>query len=127
MSLITFIPIPTKFVGAGFPADVYIYNAPRRCGVAWCGVVWCGVVWRGVAHGAVSVLRTRVYAAPRVPSGACLSTTPVVSLLKFAIEDNPQIDRNLDDKAATASIGNFIGSWTRMAVARLKPGHPTEA
>lgn len=24
MPLITFIPIPTKFVGAGFPADVYI-------------------------------------------------------------------------------------------------------
>lgn len=40
-----------------------------------------------------------------VPSSACLSTT-VVSLLKFAIGNNLQIDRNLDDKAATASTVN---------------------
>jgi len=32
MLLITFIPIPTKFVGAGFPADVYIYNASDDIG-----------------------------------------------------------------------------------------------
>lgn len=57
MPLITFIPIPTKFVGAGFPADVYIYNAPP--------------VW--TRAGASVRIRVCVYA--RVPSGACLSTT----------------------------------------------------
>lgn len=58
----------------------------------WC-VNACGV----------SVYYVRVYMC--VPSSACLSTT-AVSLLKFAIGDNLQIDQNLDDKAATASIVN---------------------
>lgn len=80
MPLITFIPIPTKFVGAGFPVDMYIYNA------RWC-IDACDV--------SVSYVR----ACARVPSSACLSIM-AVSLLKFAIEDNLQIDRNLDDKIA---------------------------
>lgn len=41
MPLITFIPIPTKFVGAGFPADVYIYNASDDVGAYGVNIRVC--------------------------------------------------------------------------------------
>lgn len=58
-------------------------------------------------------VRVQVYVYACVYTRAYLAVhvyrPPVVPLLKFAIEDNPQIDRNLDDKAATVRIGSFTG------------------
>lgn len=106
MSLITFIPIPTKFVGAGIPVGTY---RSLRCGSS-----------RGHSY---------VFASTRLPSlpmcaeckfartSVCTCTTSIrgprfLSLLKSAIEDNPQIDRNLDDKASLVLVSGFTGSCT---------------
>lgn len=90
MPLITFIPIPTKFVGAGFPADVYICKRDAASRYECAHVRACVYI--------ISVNRRS-------------------ALLKFGIDDNPQIDRNLDDKASVPGIRKR-GNGSRCTIPR---------
>lgn len=102
MPLITFIPIPTKFVEGRIPT---VNRCTSRCGSVHVRVLY---VPHSVEHSFNRTLTdARRCACKRVSGCACLPTRQLVSLLKCTIVDNPQIDRNLDDKALLCLDSSF--------------------
>lgn len=104
MPLITFIPIPTKF-GVEPPRATYRTSPPSRVGGQ-------ADAYRARVSACTAFRLERVNGPPPVCTCGTLSYRwtgdPCIALLKSSIEDNPQIGRNLDDKALLGSkAGQF--------------------